>query len=601
MSDENPDEPEDNADPFDDLGEDDERDLDPFDDGDDDADEWEGPDEADDFTGLDDLFGDADGDREDEPRTDAGDDDGSSSSREEWSERIGDAGEGLGAAASKAGDGLRTGGDWLLTKLLEGAMWLRSLPGRIKLWILGPADTIGTRIGTVIMFLGAAVLAGGAYTAMNRGLEATGDSSWFMERIIGVFTSLWTYAAIALLFVAVLQLARRRRAAQKAAGKTGFSVKTCLRLAAEARTADGCHSTVIVSPADTVPSAAQRILDAFELPDSYLEGAEDRHTIDEDVVEAAEESAEAAEVTDLVVHERANASPSEHARLTRLEVESALDFKDLFWNFVMPALTVMISALILVKFWVSAWVYGLIFLGGVIAGSAWYMFDHWRRRRHARTLRRQESTPTYDDIAVLPKRVETDDVTAYIGWCAGTVYADYNAIRLAWTLSEVAHAHVEGEEIPPTIQEKFARNIAQYVPNLEGYEEAIEKSEIVDALVEEVARSESKMVPKNKLAERVIQRDKERVGGIGYDPRLVSMCYKAIVPYALVEEKVEVRTPTEGTKTMTAVRLRTNGVPPEVARTEAQFSVNYQPDFDPDFSLPEVDVMPELTTTEETA
>jgi len=59
-------------------------------------------------------------------------------------------------------------------------------------------------------------------------------------------------------------------------------------------------------------------------------------------------------------------------------------------------------------------------------------------------------------------------VTCYYGWVGGTVYADYNELRLAWTLSEVAHAHIEGEPIPPTIQQKFARNLQQYLPNLRG-------------------------------------------------------------------------------------------------------------------------------------
>jgi hypothetical protein len=170
------------------------------------------------------------------------------------------------------------------------------------------------------------------------------------------------------------------------------------------------------------------------------------------------------------------------------------------------------------------------------------------------------------------------------------VYADYNELRLAWTLSEVAHAHIEGEPIPPTIQQKFARNLTQYLPNLEGYEEAVEKAEIRDRLIQEVAESPSARLPKNRLADRVIRRDKERIGGIGYDPRLVAEAYGAVVPYALVEEHVDVETPTEGTKSMSVVRLRTEHVTPEAIATDAQFSSLYQPDYSPDFDLPAVDL-----------
>jgi len=105
-----------------------------------------------------------------------------------------------------------------------------------------------------------------------------------------------------------------------------------------------------------------------------------------------------------------------------------------------------------------------------------------------------------------------------------------------------------------------------------------------------VAESPSNRLPKNRLADRVIRRDKDRIGGVGYDPRLVAEAYDAVVPYALVEEHVDVETPTEGTKSMSVVRLRTEHVTPEAIATDAQFSSLYQPDYSPDFILPAVDL-----------
>jgi len=105
-----------------------------------------------------------------------------------------------------------------------------------------------------------------------------------------------------------------------------------------------------------------------------------------------------------------------------------------------------------------------------------------------------------------------------------------------------------------------------------------------------VAESPSNRLPKNRLADRVIRRDKDRIGGVGYDPRLVAEAYDAVVPYALVEEHVDVETPTEGTKSMSVVRLRTEHVTPEAIATDAQFSSLYQPDYSPDFGLPAVDL-----------
>jgi len=179
----------------------------------------------------------------------------------------------------------------------------------------------------------------------------------------------------------------------------------------------------------------------------------DTHVLDDDIVTAAEESAEAAEETDLVVDDRANVDPSEHAHLSRLELASTLNGRDLFWSFAVPAGVTALAALILVQFWAAIWVYGLILAASLVAGSAWYVGAHYWRRRRAKSVRSTRQQASYDDIAVLVKKADTDDVTCYYGWVGGTVYADYNELRLAWTLSEVAHAHIEGEPIPPTIQQ----------------------------------------------------------------------------------------------------------------------------------------------------
>jgi len=93
-----------------------------------------------------------------------------------------------------------------------------------------------------------------------------------------------------------------------------------------------------------------------------------------------------------------------------------------------------LAALILVQFWAAIWVYGLILAASLVAGSAWYVGAHYWRRRRAKSVRSTRQQASYDDIAVLVKKADTDDVTCYYGWVGGTVYADYNELRLAWTL-----------------------------------------------------------------------------------------------------------------------------------------------------------------------
>ena len=482
----------------------------------------------------------------------------------------------------------KTGTPWCRHQLRN----LRTLPARVKrraiLTVLGPSDTIGTRIGSLLMFLALAVLAAAGLFALDSGLDTTADSSWFMAQVIGTATSVWTYAALLLLLFVVTRSTEKKRKARRAANKTGFATRTVHRLAAEASTADGT-STVVVTPADTVSDAADRIVSAFETPYSDL-GIDwgDQHTLDEDIIDAAATSADGSEENALVLHERANADAEEHARLTRLEIASTLNFNEVFWSFAVPAIATAVVALVLIQFWAPLWMYALIGAAAVVVGAGWYVGSHSLRRRRVRSVRKPEQAASYNDIAVLVKKVETEDVTAYYGWVDGQVYADFNELRLAWTLAEVAHACIEGEPKPPTIQAKFARNLKQYLPNLEGYEEAVERPEITDRIIQTVAETESGRMPKNRLADRVVRSDQQRIGGIGYDPRLVADAYDAITPYALVETVAEVDTPTEGAKEMTVVRLRNDTTNREAIETDAQFSAIYQPDYQPDFNLPDV-------------
>jgi len=332
----------------------------------------------------------------------------------------------------------------------------RSLPKRAKrrviLFAVGPSNTIGTRVGAIVMLVATAVLAGAGFLAVASGVDAGGDSSWFMEQLVGAATSVWSYALVLLLLFAVIRVTQRSRAATKAASRTGFSEQTCHRLASEAQTADGA-STVVVSPADSVDTACDRISRPSRRRTARSTSTGDTHVLDDDIVTAAEESAEAAEETDLVVDDRANVDASEHAHLSRLELASTLNGRDLFWSFAVPAGVTALAALILVQFWAAIWVYGLILAAALVAGSAWYVGAHYWRRRRAKSVRSTRQQASYDDIAVLVKKADTDDVTCYYGWVGGTVYADYNELRLAWTRSEVAHAHIEGEPIPPTIQQ----------------------------------------------------------------------------------------------------------------------------------------------------
>jgi len=100
--------------------------------------------------------------------------------------------------------------DHALPWLGDQARNARSLPKRAKrrviLFAVGPSNTIGTRVGAIVMLVATAVLAGAGFLAVASGVDAGGDSSWFMEQLVGAATSVWSYALVLLLLFAVIRV-----------------------------------------------------------------------------------------------------------------------------------------------------------------------------------------------------------------------------------------------------------------------------------------------------------------------------------------------------------------------------------------------------------
>jgi len=90
--------------------------------------------------------------------------------------------------------------DHALPWLGDQARNARSLPKRGKrrssCLRSAPSNTIGTRVGAIVMLVATAVLAGAGFLAVASGVDAGGDSSWFMEQLVGAATSVWSYALV---------------------------------------------------------------------------------------------------------------------------------------------------------------------------------------------------------------------------------------------------------------------------------------------------------------------------------------------------------------------------------------------------------------------
>lgn len=504
------------------------------------------------------------------------------------------------AEEDKDGDGLLPALRGALARLSDRAHRLprRALTFTQRL-LFGSSDSYTTRIATFVMVLSASIVGVGMWATATSDLDTSGDSGLLVELFLSSLTSLWTYVAIVVLIALMLRVLRDRRLAGITADKTAFSKRTVLRLAAEARSTDGC-TTVVVGPSDSPLEITNRVLDALGI--DAVDADHEVFAYMGDVTEPGPEHPDewtpepptgASERAD----DGGSDSVGDQLRQARLELASALSFRDVLWRFAMPALATFVALLILVQIWVAPWVYGLMLAGSILAGAAVYQYAGWRRRRKLQALRSPDEPMPWTDIATMVKRVETEDTTMFYGWVAGRRYVDYDGVRLAATVARSAHAHVHDEEVPPALQQKFARRVQQFIPNLRGYEDR-EKEEVMDALGDTVASADRDIMPKHELAERVIFRDRDQVGGIGYDPRIVSECYDRLVPYALVEEPVTVTTGDGTTSEMTAVRLRTSPIPPEKANAEAEFSTAFDPTSEPEYRLPEVDQHHDLPRVE---
>jgi len=146
----------------------------------------------------------------------------------------------------------------------------------------------------------------------------------------------------------------------------------------------------------------------------------------------------------------------------------------------------------------------------------------------------------------------------------------------------------------PAIEERYAWCLDRYILNFQGWRENMEKPQVMDQLVNTVLDSEDGMLPKEVLVHRVVEHDREyvwqglRYVGMGYDPDLVAECYEELVPNTLVEHEFTIRDPS-GDRQVTAVRTRTETLPPDVAKLRASFSDRFSNQMPDRYSLPDVD------------
>ena len=463
-----------------------------------------------------------------------------------------------------------------------GAVVLRILltPLRLplRLWRRRPsirATSPATKFLLVTVFVLAGVAGAGVFYATQSSVEPSASSAPFVSAVLEWATNGWGYVLAALLFGRGTVWGIRRTRIATAARETGHKPRTIARLADEIRTTSGTARAIVFGD-DSRAEATMRILESFD-------GDDDRITFAGEATDADAAADSSVTIPDssglpaVAEVDESDPSNAERFKLWRMDVATGLRTDDVVWKFGVPAAVVLVVELILVQFWVQWWLYPPLVAGAVLAGLLSYKGDQWLRHRRLGRLRQTRTGDTWEEIAVLVKTVDADGLTVHMGFLAGRSYASTSRLDLAETLATRALERSHGYQPSPAIEERYAWCLDRYIPNFDGWRENMEKPAVMDQLVNEVLDSEEGMLPKEVLAQRVIEHDRRyiwrglRFVGMGYDPDLVAECYEELVPNTLVEHDLTLRTP-DRDRDVTAVRARTETLPPDVARLRAAFS-----------------------------
>ncbi|RDZ49518.1 hypothetical protein C5C07_20305 [Haloferax sp. Atlit-4N] len=274
----------------------------------------------------------------------------------------------------------------------------------------------------------------------------------------------------------------------------------------------------------------------------------------------------------------------------RMDIATSFNADEILWRFGMPALGTIFAAIVIAQTpWFAAWVYPVLIAIGVAVGATSYLTFKWRRRRAVRSLREEREPKRWRTCVTLAKRVETPEQTLFVAWMGGHVYADYDRHRLVRKVADRWHTRLQGDDVAPAIQEKFARNVRQMLPMLHQFEygDAYEgRKAVMDDIITTVseARDPDGMVPKFDLAEKVVECGE----GIGHDPDIVAEVYEDMVPTVLTETDITVTDADGMPHDITAVHLRTMDIPDDLARIRAQFSNQFAVDNIDGYPLPDI-------------
>jgi len=474
--------------------------------------------------------------------------------------------------------GVWFGGQWFIRSLVRGRR------GRRGKRIAGAA--------AVVLFIGAVV---GLVWVLISGVSTETSAYPLLDTTTTILSSPWLYVGLGLFLLRGILIFRRNRYASQAAAITGMDQRSIRQLAAEARSPDGT-TRVVATVDDTVEEIERRIVEALQTgEDDTLSLAEGSAAVEERVFQAERRAQILADELDLPddmgsrdLEDDADPEDVDDEEMDfgtavkhlRMDLASALNFSNIFWQFVLPAAGTTVLALSTLGVWVGApWYPVLIALGMAVGALNYYR----HRRREAKKLdsfREDVEETNWSMLSILVKPVETQETTGYYVWVAGRRYAAYDRLQFVEDVADRAHQKLHQGYPEPSVMEKNAEQLADYYPDLAGFQDQ-ERHDIQLELIDRVRESKYGLVPKQQLTEDVVEhRLEERAGGLyreglGYDPALVRAAYDDLVPGYLTEVELTVDTE-DGPQPMTAVESTIDPLPVDRAQIRAEFSALFR-------------------------
>jgi hypothetical protein len=498
-------------------------------------------------------------------------------------------------------------------------------------YYFGSEKDFGIRVGILAIVATAAVVVGGLVLLAANGSNATAETAPFLRTVITLIRDFHVWAAIAALVALFAFAMMYQRMAYVTARHSRFDHQLIVRLAREVRSSTG-GDVIFGNAGDEQDALHYRLLqsidaqlsDGLDITESRtgLDEVPDKETLPErtvadgpaDVVDSdgdkdtpstapppqdearedgpAGSSRWGSQADDTTPPE--DVSVRDRFDEWRATVWSTFSVGDFLLRFVAPALlTIFVELLLLQRAGWELWVYAIVVLGGLLVGSITYTVSKWFRHRRLSKSRDHRRTPGKETIPTVVKTIETPggDPNGYVIWMGGHRYFDYDPFRLAEKVALAWYCRMQpGHDVPPLIQEKYARDVARMDPIIEPVRiddfegKAAMLSDLVEVVIQ--ATDPGDMVPKHELLRRASQ-----LGyGIGHDPVLLGEVYAENHPEVFAEKTVEVTDAHGKPHEVVMVHLRTVNVEPTVAQLRTDHSNSIIPPSNPNpaYEAPEV-------------